>query len=80
MDCFIKECACLVYNKQSRGHLSLSFCTQFCKQYVSIVFQRALALVMERKIVLVGDAYSKPPIIIKSHNLHASDIKGVWVK
>jgi hypothetical protein len=26
MDCFIKECAHLFHNKQSRGHLSLSFC------------------------------------------------------
>jgi hypothetical protein len=26
--------------------------------------------------VLAGDAGSRPPIIIKSHNLHADDIKG----
>jgi hypothetical protein len=25
--------------------------------------------------VLASDPYSKPPIIIKSHNLHASDIR-----
>jgi hypothetical protein len=27
--------------------------------------------------VLVGDACFRPPIIIKSHDLHASDIKGI---
>jgi hypothetical protein len=27
--------------------------------------------------VLVGDIYSKPPITLKSHNLHARDITGV---
>jgi hypothetical protein len=26
MDHFIKECACLFHDKQSKGHLSLSFC------------------------------------------------------
>jgi hypothetical protein len=33
-------------------------------------------------IVLVGDACSKPPIIIKSHNLLASDIRReeLWVR
>ncbi len=55
----------------------MSFCIQFFKQHVSITFQRVLAYVIERKIVLAGDAYSRPPIIIKSHNLHASDIRGV---
>jgi hypothetical protein len=29
MDYFIKECARLFHDKQSRGHLSLSFCIQF---------------------------------------------------
>jgi hypothetical protein len=28
------------------------------------------------KIVLVGDACSKPPIIIKFHDLHVGDIRG----
>jgi hypothetical protein len=35
-----------------------------------------------QKIVLVGDACFKPPIIIKSHNLLASDIRReeLWVR
>jgi len=33
--------------------------------------------VIEKKIVLVGDACSKPPITIRNHDLHAYDIKGV---
>jgi hypothetical protein len=49
-------------------------------EHVSIAFQRALAFVMEKKIVLVGNVGSKLPIINKSHNLHANDIRGVWVK
>jgi hypothetical protein len=31
MDRFIKDCACLFHNKQSKGYLSLSFCIQFFK-------------------------------------------------
>jgi len=27
--------------------------------------------------VLVGDVYSRPPIIIRSHNLHVGNIRGV---
>ncbi len=38
MDCFIKECARLFHDRWSGGHLSLSFCIQFFKQHVSIVF------------------------------------------
>jgi hypothetical protein len=38
MDRFIKECACLFHNKQFGSHLSLSFCIQFFKQRVNIIF------------------------------------------
>jgi hypothetical protein len=38
MDHFIKECAYLLHNRRSEGHLSLSFGIQFFKQYVSIAF------------------------------------------
>jgi hypothetical protein len=55
----------------------LFFCIQFFKQCVSIALQHALAFAIERKIELVGDVSSRPPIIIRSHNLHASDIRGV---
>jgi hypothetical protein len=43
----------------------------------NIVFQHALACVIERKIALASDVYSKPPIIIRSHDLHIGNIKGV---
>jgi hypothetical protein len=77
MDCFIKECAHLFHNKQFRGHLSLSFCIQFFKQHVCIAFQHALALAIESKIALARTTCSRPPIIFKSHNLYASDIRKV---
>ncbi len=77
MDCFIKECACLFHDKWSRGHLFLFFCIQFFKQHVNMAFQRALAFTIERKIALAGNVCSKPPIISRFHNLHASKIKKV---
>ncbi len=64
------------HDKQSKGHLSLSFCIHFFKQHVSISLQHVLAFVIERKIALGCYAYSRPPIIIKSHHLHVGDIKG----
>jgi hypothetical protein len=76
MDPFIRECAYLFHDKQSRGHLSLSFYIQFLKQCVNIVFQHVLAFAIERKIALANDVYSRPPTIIRSHNLHVGDIKG----
>jgi hypothetical protein len=76
MDHFIKECAHLFHNRRSGGHLSLSFCIQFFKQHVSIVVQPVLAFAIERKIALMEDACSRPPILFRSHDLHASDIKG----
>jgi hypothetical protein len=33
-------------------------------------------LTIKRKNTLTGDAYSRPPISIKSHDLHVDDIKG----
>jgi len=38
MDRFIKEFVHLFHNRQSKGHLYSSFCIQFFKQHVSIVF------------------------------------------
>jgi hypothetical protein len=77
MDHFMKECAYLFHNRRSRSHLSLSFCIHFFRQHVNIALQRALASVIERKIALVGDVYSRPPITIRSHDLHVDDIRGV---
>ncbi len=44
MDHFIRECACLFHNRQSKDHLSLSFCIQFFKKLVNIAFQCAFNL------------------------------------
>jgi hypothetical protein len=77
MDRFIKECAYLFYDRRSKDHLSLFFSIQFFRQCVNIALQRALAFVIKRTIVLVGDACSRPPITIKCHDLHASDIREV---
>jgi hypothetical protein len=76
MDHFIKECACLFHDRQSGGHLSLSFYIQI-KHCVNIAFQRALAFVIERKIGLVGDVCFRPPIIIRSHYSLVGDIRRV---
>jgi hypothetical protein len=73
MDRFIKECVCLFHNKQLRNYLSLYFCIQFFK-HVNIVLQSALTFTIEKKIVSTSDVCSKPPIIIRSHNLHVGDI------
>jgi hypothetical protein len=75
MNCFIKEYARIFHNRQLGGHLSLSFFIQFFKQRVSMTFQCALTSTIENKIVLIGDACSKPPITIRYHDLHASDIR-----
>jgi hypothetical protein len=76
MDHCIKECACLFHSRRLGSHLSLSFCIQFFRQRVNITLQHALTSIIERKITLMGDACSRPTITIKSHNLHASDIRG----
>jgi hypothetical protein len=53
---------------------------QFFKYRVSIALQHALAYAIERKIALVRDACSKPPIIIKFQDFHVGDIRGWLVK
>jgi hypothetical protein len=60
-----------------KGNLSLFFCIQFFRQCVSIALQQALTSAIERKIALAGDAYSKPPNIIRFHDLHANNIERV---
>ncbi len=75
MDRFFKECARLFHNRWLRGHLFLSFCIQFLRQHVNIVLQHALTFVIVKKIALTNDVYSKPPITIRCHNLHARDIR-----
>jgi len=50
MDRLIKECAHLFHDRQSGGHLFLSFCIQFFKLCINIVFQHVLDFDIERKI------------------------------
>jgi hypothetical protein len=76
MDHFIKECAYVFHDRRSRGHLFLPFRSEFFRQCVNIVFQHALAFAINKKILLAGDVCSKPPITIKSHHLHACNIRG----
>jgi hypothetical protein len=59
-----------------KGHLSLSFCIQFFRHHVNIAFQHTLLSTIERKIALTSDVCSRSPIIIRSHDLHACDIRG----
>jgi hypothetical protein len=77
MDHFSRECVHLFHDRRLGGHLSLSFCIQFFKQCVDIIFQRALTSAIEREITLAGDVYFRPPTIIKSHDLHVRDIRRV---
>jgi hypothetical protein len=77
MDHFIKECVHLFHDRWLRGHLSLSFYIQFFRQHVNIILQHDLTSIIETKITLVGDVCSKPPIIIRLHDLHVGNIRGV---
>jgi hypothetical protein len=77
MDCFIKEYVCLFHDRWLGGHLSLSFYINFFKQLVNVVFQCVLAFAIKRNIVLVGNVCSRPPITIRYHDLHVSDIRKV---
>jgi hypothetical protein len=42
-----------------------------------MVFYHVLTYAIKRKIALAGDVCSRPPIIIRSHNLHADNIRRV---
>jgi hypothetical protein len=55
----------------------LSFYIQIFRRYVSIALQRDLVFTIERKIVLVRNACSRPPINIRTQSLHVDDIRGV---
>jgi hypothetical protein len=65
------------HDRQLWCHLFNFFCIQFFKQRVSITLERALAFTIERKIALVGDVCSRPPITIKSHDFHSDNIREV---
>jgi len=50
------------------------FAFKVFKQCVTIVLQHTLASIMQKKIVLAKNVYSKPLITIRSHGLHVGDI------
>ncbi len=75
MDRFIRECAHLFFTIGDRK--TIFFCIQFFKQCVSIAFLCALAFAIKTKIALPSDGCFRPPIIIKFHDLHTSNIRGV---
>jgi hypothetical protein len=52
----------------------LSFYIQFFK-HVNIALQCDLISTIEKKIALAKNVCSRPPIIIRSHDLHAGDIR-----
>ncbi len=69
-------CAHLLQDRRSGDHLSLFFWIQFFGQCVNIVFQHALTSGIKKMIALADDAYFRPPIIIRSHDLHVNNIRG----
>jgi len=71
MDRFIRECTRVFHNRWLKG--PCLFFIQFFK-HVNIVFQRVLIFAIEKKIVLVGDACFRPPIIC----VHVT-LEGPWV-
>jgi hypothetical protein len=72
MDCFIREC---VHLFSQEVIYSCFFTFNFSSNVLTLLFN---VFVIERKIVLEGDACSRPLIItIKIHNLHPSNIKRI---
>ncbi len=51
------------------------FAFNFSGSMCSITFQCVLTSAIKRKITLAGDACSRPPIIIRFHDLHSGDIR-----
>jgi hypothetical protein len=52
------------------------FAFNFSEDILNIAFQHTLASAIERKIALMGNACSKPPITIRLQSLHVDDIRG----
>jgi hypothetical protein len=80
MDSFIMECVRLFHNRRSGGHLSLSLCIQFFKQCVNIALQHALTFVIKKKIVLVKDVCSRPPIFLDLTIYMHATLEGMWMR
>jgi hypothetical protein len=55
----------------------VSFAFNFLGSVLVLFFNMLFSLSYEEKIVLTGDACSKPPITIRFHDFHAGDITEV---
>ncbi len=80
MDCFIKECAHLFHNRESNIHLSLSFCIQFFRQYISIDFLCPLTSIIKKKIVLKMMFVLDLPLLLDLTICMQVTLEGLWVK
>jgi hypothetical protein len=77
MDRFIRELFVIfTINNQNLIYLYL-FAFNFSSNVLILLFNVLLASTINRKIALAGNVCSRPPITIKSHHLHAGDIKRV---
>ncbi len=76
MDHFIRECAHFFMIDDQHVIYPYLFAFKFSRQHVSTALQDVLTFVIEKKIELVSDACFRPPITIKSHDLHACDVRG----
>jgi hypothetical protein len=77
MDRFIEEHVCLFHNSRLGNHLSFFFAFNFLGSMLVLFLSMLKTYVRERKIALARNACSRPPIIIRSHDLHANNIKKV---
>ncbi len=67
----------LFHDRQSEDHLSFFiFAFNFLSDVLVLLFNVLQLLLQNRKIVQVGDVCFRPPIVIRIHDLHASDIRG----
>jgi hypothetical protein len=78
MDHFIMESgAYFFHDRQLECHFSLYVYIKKFRQRVSITFQCALVFSLKRKITLASAVFPRPRITIRSHDLHANNIRGV---
>jgi uncharacterized membrane protein YwaF len=79
MDHFIRECGYLFHDRQSRGHLSLSFYILFFMQHVSIILQCVLSFAIKKKIALGGNACFKL-LLLELTICMLATLEGLWVR
>jgi hypothetical protein len=76
VDHFIRECAHFFMIDDQHVIYPCFFAFKFSRQRVSIALQHALTFAIEKKIELGSDVCFRPPITIRSHDLHACDVRG----